>query len=109
MSLNVKNENQNGSAGANEKICSVYIYDLLGTIGHGNFSVCKLAQHKISNQKFAIKCIEKRSLDNAQLSRIYREIEIMKSLEHPNIIKLNQVIFKREIISKIEIKNYFKF
>lgn len=76
-----------------EKKSSVYVYDLLGTIGHGNFSVCKLAEHKVNGNKFAIKCIDKRSLDDTKLKRIYREIEIMKSLDHPNIIKLNQVSF----------------
>lgn len=74
-----------------EKRSSVYTYDLLGTIGHGNFSVCKLAEHRVTGQKFAIKCIDKKSLDDTKLSRIYREIEIMKSLDHSNIIKLNQV------------------
>ena len=66
-------------------------YELLGTIGQGNFSVCKLALNKNSNAKVAIKCIEKRSLDESHLKRIYREIDIMKSVSHKNIIKLYQV------------------
>lgn len=66
-------------------------YDLLRTIGHGNFSVCKLAEHRITNQTYAIKCIQKKNLDSVNLARVYREIEIMKSLDHPNIIKLHQV------------------
>ena len=66
-------------------------YDLLRTIGHGNFSVCKLAEHRVTSEQFAIKCIQKKNLDPYNLTRVYREIEIMKSLEHPNIIKLHQV------------------
>lgn len=69
-------------------------YDLLRTIGHGNFSVCKLAEHRVTNEKFAIKCIPKKNLDPYNLTRVYREIEIMKSLDHPNIIKLNQVKYR---------------
>lgn len=69
-------------------------YDILGNIGHGNFSICKLGQHRVTRQKVAIKCIEKRNLDTTHLTRIYREIEIMKSLQHPNIIKLNQVVLR---------------
>lgn len=68
-------------------------YDILGSIGQGNFSVCKLARSRLSNQFVAIKCVVKKNLDTTHLSRIYREIEIMKSIDHPNIIKLNQVIF----------------
>ena len=72
-------------------------YDLLRTIGHGNFSVCKLAEHRVTNEKFAIKCIPKKNLDPYNMTRVYREIEIMKSLDHPNIIKLHQVnIIERE-------------
>ncbi len=68
-------------------------YDILGSIGQGNFSVCKLARSRLTNQFVAIKCVVKKNLDTTHLSRIYREIEIMKSIDHPNIIKLNQVIF----------------
>ena len=66
-------------------------YDILGSIGQGNFSVCKLAKSRLTNQMMAIKCIVKKNVDSMHLARIYREIEIMKSLDHPNIIKLNQV------------------
>lgn len=69
-------------------------YDLLRTIGHGNFSVCKLAQNRHTQDLFAIKCIQKKNLDSYNLARVYREIEIMKSLDHPNIIKLHQVVSK---------------
>lgn len=48
--------------------------------------------HKIKIYKFAIKCIEKKNLDSAHLTRLYREIEIMKSLDHQHIVKLCQVI-----------------
>lgn len=68
-------------------------YDLIRTIGHGNFSVCKLAEHRHTSERFAIKCIQKKNLDPYNLTRVYREIEIMKSLDHPNIIKLHQVCF----------------
>jgi hypothetical protein len=66
-------------------------YDILGSIGQGNFSVCKLARSRLTNQFVAIKCVVKKNLDSTHLSRIYREIEIMKSLDHQHIIKLNQV------------------
>jgi MAP/microtubule affinity-regulating kinase len=40
----------------------------------------------------AIKIIDKTSLDDKKLSKLYREVRIMKMLHHPNIIKLYEVI-----------------
>jgi serine/threonine protein kinase len=85
---NTANMPSDGSSNKNIKIGA---YELLGTIGHGNFSVCKLALNKLSNNKVALKCIEKKSVDESHLKRIYKEIDIMKSLDHKHIIKLYQV------------------
>lgn len=73
-------------------------YTILGTLGHGNFSVCKLARHTITSHQVAIKCIEKKNLDQTSSTRTYREIEIMKSLDHQNIIKLDQVMESKSMI-----------
>jgi serine/threonine protein kinase len=73
-------------------------YDILATIGHGNFSVCKLAEHVGTRERVAIKCIEKKSLDTYHLARLDREIEIMRSLDHPNIIKLSKVMVSKSMI-----------
>lgn len=40
----------------------------------------------------AIKIIDKTKLDEDNLRKTYREIEIMKHLKHSNIIKLYQVM-----------------
>lgn len=39
----------------------------------------------------AIKIIDKTQLDASNLQKVYREVEIMKRLDHPHIIKLYQV------------------
>jgi len=39
----------------------------------------------------AIKIVDKTQLDEENLKKIYREIDIMKQLHHPHIIKLYQV------------------
>ena len=41
----------------------------------------------------AIKIIDKTELDAVNLEKIYREVQIMKMLDHPHIIKLYQVGF----------------
>jgi serine/threonine-protein kinase SIK2 len=39
----------------------------------------------------AIKIIDKSQLDVVNLQKVYREVDIMKQLDHPHIIKLYQV------------------
>lgn len=43
-------------------------------------------------QQVAIKIIDKTQLDAVNLEKIYREVQIMKMLDHPHIIKLYQVM-----------------
>ncbi|KAG1698106.1 Serine/threonine-protein kinase SIK2 [Nymphon striatum] len=40
----------------------------------------------------AIKIIDKRRLDSVNLQKVYREVQVMKLLNHPHIIKLYQVM-----------------
>ena len=39
----------------------------------------------------AIKIIDKAQLDSTNLAKVYREVEVMKLLNHPNIVRLYQV------------------
>ncbi|XP_052253636.1 serine/threonine-protein kinase SIK3-like isoform X3 [Dreissena polymorpha] len=67
-------------------------YEMERTIGKGNFAVVKLATHMITKTKVAIKIIDKTQLDQENLDKIFREIQIMKLLRHPHIIRLYQVM-----------------
>lgn len=67
-------------------------YKLLKTIGKGNFAKVKLAKHVPTNKEVAIKIIDKTQLNPSSLQKLYREVRIMKMLDHPNIVKLFQVI-----------------
>uniref|UniRef100_A0A8C3TWG1 non-specific serine/threonine protein kinase n=1 Tax=Catharus ustulatus TaxID=91951 RepID=A0A8C3TWG1_CATUS len=64
-------------------------YRLLKTIGKGNFAKVKLARHILTGREvngfinlFHILC----------LFQLFREVRIMKILNHPNIVKLFEVI-----------------
>lgn len=46
----------------------------------------------------AIKIIDKTQLDPTNLEKVYREVEIMKQLEHPHIVKLYQVMETKNMI-----------
>ncbi|XP_046630920.1 serine/threonine-protein kinase SIK3-like isoform X3 [Daphnia pulicaria] len=75
-----------------QKVSRIGHYELLKTIGKGNFAVVKLAVHRITKSKVAIKIVDKTKLDEDNLNKTKREVEVMKKLKHPNIIKLYQVI-----------------
>ncbi|XP_039761680.1 serine/threonine-protein kinase MARK2-like isoform X5 [Pararge aegeria] len=67
-------------------------YKLLKTIGKGNFAKVKLAKHVPTGKEVAIKIIDKTQLNPSSLQKLFREVRIMKMLDHPNIVKLFQVI-----------------
>jgi len=67
-------------------------YRLLKTIGKGNFAKVKLAKHIPTGKEVAIKIIDKTQLNPGSLQKLFREVRIMKTLDHPNIVKLYQVI-----------------
>ncbi|XP_008580893.1 PREDICTED: serine/threonine-protein kinase SIK2 [Galeopterus variegatus] len=76
----------------------VGFYDIEGTLGKGNFAVVKLARHRITKTEVAIKIIDKSQLDAVNLEKIYREVQIMKLLDHPHIIKLYQVMETKSML-----------
>ena len=53
----------------------------------GEFSVVHLGVHKKTGEKFAIKVIEKNEMDT---SRLETEVNILKKVQHPNIIHLKE-------------------
>ncbi|CAM9891800.1 unnamed protein product [Lampetra planeri] len=67
-------------------------YRLLKTIGKGNFAKVKLAKHTLTGQEVAVKIIDKTQLNTSSLQKLFREVRIMKVLNHPNIVKLFEVI-----------------
>ncbi|KAL4608659.1 serine/threonine-protein kinase SIK2 isoform X1 [Arapaima gigas] len=76
----------------------VGFYDIERTLGKGNFAVVKLARHRITKTEVAIKIIDKTQLDSVNLEKIYREVKIMKMLDHPHIIKLYQVMETKNML-----------
>lgn len=66
-------------------------YDILNKLGDGAFSSVYLAVHRLTGIQVAIKIIKKTSDDGhgkSKYSDVMREVTILKSLNHPNIVKL---------------------
>ncbi|EDV49533.1 MAP/microtubule affinity-regulating kinase 3 [Drosophila erecta] len=68
------------------------VYKIIKTLGKGNFAKVKLAIHLPTGREVAIKLIDKTSLNTIARQKLYREVKIMKMLNHPNIVRLFQVI-----------------
>ena len=86
-----------------EKILSKINYKLGKKIGEGMFSTVKLGIHSLTNEKVAIKILEKTKITKIEdKERIDREIAVMKKINHFNISKLYQVVETKYIIYLIE-------
>ncbi|XP_037715418.1 MAP/microtubule affinity-regulating kinase 3-like [Drosophila subpulchrella] len=68
------------------------VYKIIKTLGKGNFAKVKLAIHVPTGREVAIKVIDKTVLNASAREKLYREVKSMKLLNHPNIVRLFQVI-----------------
>jgi hypothetical protein len=55
-------------------------------IGHGHYGVVRKCMHRQTKEWYAIKSIRKSKM--ARIEPLRREVEVLKELDHPNIIKL---------------------
>ncbi|KAI5307317.1 hypothetical protein KEM55_008359, partial [Ascosphaera atra] len=69
-------------------------YVLGQTLGEGEFGKVKLGWKRDSGAQVAIKLIRRETLGHnpSRLPKIYREINILKELHHPNIVTLHEIV-----------------
>ncbi|KAG0209540.1 hypothetical protein BGX28_010238 [Mortierella sp. GBA30] len=68
-------------------------YYLLQTLGEGEFAKVKLGMHTETGEEVAIKLIRRQSVDNTpRINKIGREISVLRTIRHPHIISLFDVI-----------------
>ena len=74
----------------NQEVSSKYL--IIRKIGQGTFSQVYLCSHKQNSQKVALKVIEKHLLikSNQKQEMTSKEVTIMRSLDHPYILKFLQ-------------------
>ncbi|KAG0682780.1 hypothetical protein C6P42_002447 [Pichia californica] len=77
---------------------SIERYKMGSVLGEGAFSVVYSAIDLLTKEKVAIKIIKKYQLDEKQRNNVLKEVNIMKLLNHPNIVRL---------IDFIENKDYY--
>jgi len=68
-------------------------YNIIKIIGKGSFSIVKLGENKLTKEKVAIKIMQKNKIINQDdLIRIDREMQMLKSLNHENVIKIYKIL-----------------
>ncbi|EIM92919.1 snf 1 [Stereum hirsutum FP-91666 SS1] len=68
-------------------------YTVTQEIAEGTFGKVKMATHKLTGHKVAMKFISKQVIQQTRTkNRVQREVEYMRTLRHPHIIKLYEVI-----------------
>lgn len=68
-------------------------YDIIKTIGGGSFSTVKLAVHRATRMKVAIKIISRSDIPAASSQKgTIKEARIMRMVDHPNIIRLFEIV-----------------
>ncbi|KAL8595259.1 hypothetical protein ACOMHN_043411 [Nucella lapillus] len=74
-------------------------FELMNTLGEGTYGKVKRACEKATGAQVAIKYVKKTKIqDETDLNRIRREIRILTSLRHPNIVNIRQVFEKKDRI-----------
>ena len=73
-------------------------YNIGKVIGKGHFSVVHFGTHKKTNKKYAIKVVEKKRIDAREKMALRNEIAIMKLVNHPCIIKMEDVYEDKKCI-----------
>eukprot|EP01006_Ploeotia_vitrea_P053331 TRINITY_DN67775_c3_g1_i1.p1 TRINITY_DN67775_c3_g1~~TRINITY_DN67775_c3_g1_i1.p1 ORF type:complete len:440 (-),score=27.05 TRINITY_DN67775_c3_g1_i1:126-1445(-) len=64
-------------------------FDLMHTLGYGSYSKVMLAQHISTGTRYAIKVVSKaHMIQEKKVHYVMNERDILKSLNHPNIVRL---------------------
>jgi calcium/calmodulin-dependent protein kinase I len=66
-------------------------YDVGDELGRGTFSIVKRGKSKTDGKDYAIKFIQKKFVDAEDLALLSREIDIMKKVDHGNILRLIEI------------------
>jgi calcium-dependent protein kinase len=71
-------------------------YDVKEKLGAGPFAQVRSAEHKRTKIMRAVKSMQKNTVEYDETVRIIKEIDMLKNLDHPNIIKLVEIVEDKE-------------
>lgn len=100
---------------ARSKSTNIQDYTLGRKLGEGAYAVVHTAYNKKTNDKLAMKIYDKEKiLSNESRKRsVSREIQLLKRLDHPNIVKLYESIDTRKslnlVMEHVEGKSLYEY
>jgi len=72
-------------------------YEFGRELGRGGFSIVREGTRKTTGERFAIKCIGKEHMEGEdEIKLLLREVQIMKKIDHPHVLKLYEVFEDEE-------------
>jgi serine/threonine protein kinase len=74
---------------------ALYKYDLAEKIGQGSFGVVRRGKNEATGEDVAIKQLVHICEDKGMIRRVLREVRIMHSLQHINVLALKDLLFDR--------------
>lgn len=83
-----KNELEDGAQGS--RIRKEYLFGK--TLGEGASCTVKTAIHRERFSSYAIKIVHLGTFSEAQAAMLRQEVEILSRMDHPNVVKLYEVI-----------------
>ena len=104
--------NANQLKNKNDKLSK---YEIGHTLGKGAYAKVKVVTNLLTQEKCAMKIYDKDKLnDNSKRKCVYREIEILKRINHRNIAKLievintqNHILIVQELVNGISLRDYY--
>ena len=73
-------------------------YKIGETIGKGGFAFVRRAKNRTTGQPVAIKIYQKQKMSEGEKESMEVEMEVLKQLDHPNIIKLYEIFEEEKYI-----------
>ena len=73
-------------------------YKIGETIGKGGFAFVRRAKNRTTGQHVAIKIYQKQKMSEGEKESMEVEMEVLKQLDHPNIIKLYEIFEEEKYI-----------
>ena len=76
------------------------VYEVHGSnkLGKGSYGSVYLATHRLTGDERAVKVMNVDRVTSYYLRKLHTEISILKSVDHPNVIKLQDVFFGKRSV-----------
>ena len=97
------------------KVDKLSKYEIGKVVGKGAYAIVKIVTNLLTKEKYAMKIYEKEKLNDISKKKcVYREVEILKRVNHENIAKLidvintpKQILIIQEFVQGISLRDYY--